>query len=116
MTFRIGVDSSTAIDIYPEFDFVNEKKQIASEHRNKNGSYKKYIWGHQTAFSFTLNYVPASDTALINEWFDDNTIISLFDDTQYDNLIIVNKSTPLAQHAEPYDTLYKGEILLEGGF
>ena len=122
--YRIGVNSSTAIEIYPSYDFKENKQQLASEHRNKNGTYKKYIWGHYTAFNFTLDYVPSSDTNLINEWYDNNTILTLFksatavfsNEIEYSGLIMTNKDTPLSRYSPPYDTLNKGELLLEGGF
>ena len=115
--FRIGVDSSSTIDIYPLSSFRNKKKQLSSEHRNKNGTYKKYIWGHYTKFNMSLTYVPSSDTALINEWYNNNTVLILFENSQVSSgLVLTNKSTPLAKHAPPYDTLFQGELLLEGGF
>ena len=122
--FRLGVDSSTAVNIYPSYDLEEKKQQLASEHRNKNGTYKRYIWGHYTDFTFTLDYVPFSDSSLINDWYDSNTILTLFknsteissDEIEYSGLIIVNKETPLSQYSPPYDTLNRGELLLEGGF
>jgi|GEM_PF-6532100 len=137
--FRLGVDSSTAIDIYPDKSFAEKEKQVVSQHRNKNGSYKRYIWGSFTGFSFGLNYVSISDTNQINEWYDNNTVLTLFEDvlpssnkfilnisklnigkvshdTDHTGLVLTNKSSPMDRHAPPYDTLYKGKLKLEGGF
>jgi len=138
--FRLGVSSSAALDIYPDKSFVEKEKQVISEHRNKNGSYKRYIWGSFTGFDFGLEYVPTSDTNQINEWYDNNTILTLFEEvlmvtgnkfvlnvsklnigkishsTAYPGLMLTNKSSPMDRHSPPYDTLYKGKLKLEGGF
>jgi len=138
--FRLGVSSSDAIDIYPDKSFVEKEKHVASQHRNKNGSYKRYIWGRFTGFSFGLDYVSISDTNQINNWYDNNTVLTLFEEASlsrgnkfvlnisklninkvshtvdYTGLVLTNKSSPMDRHAPPYDTLYKGKLKLEGGF
>jgi len=80
--FRLGVDIATAIDIFPDDSYIEGKKQIANEHRNKNGSYKRYIWGSYEKFGFGLTFVSISDTNQINEWYENNTVLTLFKNAQ----------------------------------
>lgn len=118
LTFELGIDSSTAVNLRPNFDYQNGKKQIRNDYRTKGGRAYRYKWGEYRRIKFTAEYVPASAAAVVNSWFDSNTELLWFitsgDVTEVHSVMIMNDDTPFQKTIAPYDNLYKGKIELEG--
>jgi hypothetical protein len=116
-TFQLGIDSSDAVTLIPEFDYMQPKRQIRNEQRTRGGKLKLYKWGDFRKFNFSLEWVTASDAAVVNSWFDSNTELLFFINsgsaTEVHSVMILNKETPLAAFNRPYNNLYKGKIQLE---
>ncbi len=118
--YYLGVDSATAITLYPEFDYKYTKIKDESVHRSRgeNLDLTKYKWGSYDKFTFSLNYVPDSDSQQINEWWLDNTDLIFFivdsagDCTPYD-VQINNKKYPFRSTNIPYIDQWKGNLILE---
>lgn len=118
LTFQLGISSADAVILRPEFDYQGGRRQIASSHRTKAGRLYRYTWGDYERFQFTLDFVPASDAALVNSWWSTDTELLFFVSsdtaTEVHSVMITAKQTPLRRFRAPYADLYKGKILLEG--
>lgn len=116
-TYMLGITSVDAIQLYPEYNFKEGKKQIRSDHRSKSGRLRLYKWGEFHKLKFKVNYIPASEAAVINSWWDSNTELLWFvtSDTATDvtSVMILNKETPINQYNEPYSDMRKGVLQLE---
>ena len=116
--YELGTNSSDAVTLYPEQEYSKAKQQIRNEHRTRSGKLYLYKWGDYSRIKFDVNWVPASDAALVNSWFDTNTKLLFFvtsdSATEVFSVMLLNKETPLAQYNAPYNNLYRGTILLEG--
>ena len=55
LTFELGINSATAIQLSPEYDFKDAKKLIESKHRTLSGRQYDYKWGEYEHFEFSLN-------------------------------------------------------------
>ena len=116
-TFELGITSATVATLYPEWDYKGGKKQIRSEHRTRAGRLYLYNWGDYEAYKFKVDWVPASDAALVNSWWEANSELLLFitssTATEVHSVMLMNDETPLLQFTKPYDNYYKGKIELE---
>jgi len=117
-TFELGPTSATAVTLYPEWDYWNGEKQVRTEKRAKSGRLRVYKWYDYERIDFGLNWVPASDAAVVNSWWDSNTELLWFvtsdSTTEVHSVMILNEETPLAAYNKPYNNYYKGKIELEG--
>jgi len=117
-TYELGISSETAITLYPEYDMKNGEKQIRNEHRSKSGKLRLYKWGDYNKISFSLNWVPAADAAIVNSWWDSNTellfLVTSDTETQVYSVMILNTDTPLSEYNAPYRDYCKGKVQLEG--
>ena len=118
LTFQLGIDSSTAVTIQPNFDYSDGKKQIRSDHRTKGGKAYSYKWGDYRQITFSTAYVPASTAALVNSWWDSKAellwFITVGGVTEVQSVMLMNEETPLQERSFPYVDRYQGEIRLEG--
>lgn len=118
--YYLGVSSSAAITIYPEFDYKKDIVKDESAHRSRgvNLDLTVYKWGSHKKFSFGMKWVSDSDSQIMNEWWEDNTEVKFFivdsagDCTAYD-VMIRNSSLPFQSTIAPYVDEYKGKLLLE---
>jgi len=118
-TFELGISSATVALFYPEFESYSQgKKQIRDDHRTKTGKLFQYKYGDYSMINMDVNYLPASDAALVNSWWDTNTDLLLFvtsdSVTEVFSVHIMNTETPLSSYNKPYDNLFKGVVKLEG--
>jgi len=118
LKFELGISSVDAVTLKPEYNYKGGEKQLRTEHRTKAGKLFLYKWGDYKSFSFTVNYLPASDASLVNSWWDSNTellfLITSDTATEVHSVVLMNKDTPFQSFAKPYADLYKGKVLLEG--
>lgn len=116
-TYHLGVSSASMLQVYPEFDYTKEKIQNRSDFKTSTGRMYQYTWGSYTRIDFSLNYVPGSDYALINSWFNSNSDLLFFvvsdSVVEVHSVHFVNDKSPLSQHNEPTDQLWSGKIELE---
>lgn len=117
-TFELGISSATAVTLYPEWDYWEGEKQIRTEMRAKSGRLRLYKWYDYEKISFSNNWVPASDAAVVNSWWDSNTKLLFFitsgSATEVHSVMLMNDDTPLAAYNKPYNNYFKGKIELEG--
>lgn len=117
-TYRLGITSADAIQLYPEWNFKLGKKQIRNQHRARSASLFIYKWSDYHRISFNVDKVAAADAIIINSWWDTNQELVFFVDSgggsDVRSVILTNNETPLNQFPKPYNNLYKGSILLEG--
>lgn len=117
-TFELGPTSATAVTLYPEWDYWQGEKQMRTETRAKSGRLRLYKWYDYDRIDFGLNWVPASDAALVNSWWDSNTELLFFvtsdSITEVHSVMLMNDDTPLAAYNKPYNNYFTGRIELEG--
>lgn len=118
LTFELGISSSDAVTLYPEYNYKGGEVQLRTEHRTKSGKMYLYKWGEYRKIQFNVNYLPASDASLVNSWWDTNTELLFFitsdTATEVHSVVLMNKDTPFQQFNKPYADKYKGKVLLEG--
>lgn len=117
-TYELGISSSDAVTLYPEFDYKAEKKQKRSDHRTRSGKLYSYKWYDVQKFDFDLSWVNESISGIINSWFDARTELLFFitsgGSTEVHSVMIMNDETPMSEFQKPYQNYYKGTIKLEG--
>lgn len=118
LTFELGISSSDAVTLYPEYNYKGGDVQLKNQARTLSGKLYLYKRGDYEKFQFSVNYLPASDASLVNSWWDTNTKLLFFINsstaTEVHSVILMNKDTPFQQFNIPYADKYKGKVLLEG--
>ena len=114
--FALGTTAGDSINVYPEFDYKSSSRQIRSDMRATDRLFQ-YRLGAYRRFSFSLEYVVASEAAQINSWFHVNQDLLFFvsSDTTIEtySVRLVNQESPLSQLSKPYQNMFKGKIELE---
>jgi hypothetical protein len=117
LSFELGVSSSDAITLYPEYDYKDASKLIESRHRTLSGRQYQYKWGDYEHFEFSLQYVSEANAAIVNSWWDSRAELLFFVNsggaTDVYSVMLMNKDNPLAGYNKPYDVYRKGKIILE---
>ncbi len=110
-----GVFIADVVSFSPEYDFIDSSKKIESRHRTRDGSEFVYKWADQEQISFSLEYVNSSDKSVINNFWRNNTDLTLYNsnDASVFSCYITNKSLPIGQLNKPYNNLFKGKLKLE---
>ncbi len=116
-TYELGTSSADAVTILPEFSYKFPMKQERSQHRTKNGKLFIYKWGEYQKFRVPVTFVSASDTALVNSWWNTNTELLYFvtsgSTTDVYSVFITNAEQPFSQFTKPYDWKFNGKLKLE---
>lgn len=117
LTFELGVNSATAIQLYPEYDFGDDTKLIESRHRTLSGAQYSYRWANYEHFEFSLNFVTQANASIINSWWDSRAELLFFvssgGSTDVYSVMLMNNENPLDGFNKPYDSYRKGKIILE---
>jgi len=115
MTYRLFVDSSTGIDVEPEYDFEQTAKKEQSMHRTPTGKKYKYTWGTWQKFEFSVMYVNSSYMSIVNSWWENNTELLFMKTggTQVYSIRVEGNDAPIRNVIAPYDDLFEGTIVLE---
>jgi hypothetical protein len=115
-TFELGISSSDAITLFPEFSYEGGKKQIRSDHRTKSGRMYRYTWGDYDRFKFDLEWVAGTDASVVNSWWESDTELLFFitssTATEVHSVMIMNNESPLRSFNKPYDDYYRGKAIL----
>ena len=114
--FRLFVDSSTGIDIDPEYDMKLSGLKIEDVHRTLGGVEYRYKWGDYDRVEFSLQWVNSSTMAIVNSWWSSNTNLQFMETdvagTEL-NVRLVNKTKPIDRYIKPYTDMFMGKIQLE---
>ena len=117
VTFQLGINSATAIQLYPEYDYKDNTKLIETRHRTHSGRGYNYKFGVYERFEITLNYVSEANASIINSWWNSRAELLYFvtslDTTDTFSVMIMNNDNPLDGYNKPYDTYRKGKLVLE---
>jgi len=117
ITFELGINSATAIQLYPEYDFKDAEKLIETRHRTQSGRQFSYKYGDYEHFEFSLNYVSEANASIVNSWFNSRAELLFFvtsgSATDVYSVMIMNNDNPLSGYNKPYDTYRKGKLILE---
>ena len=114
MTYRLFINSTTGMDIEPEWDFQCSAKKIESRHRTKAGYEYVYRWADYKEFSFTISYVSSANACIVNSWWNSNAELKFMEEgsTDISSVRIVNATQPMDKKIKPYPDLYTGTIKL----
>ena len=114
MTYRLFVDSSTGVDLYPEYDYKEDDEKVESRHRSRDGSEYVYKWGDIGMFRFSVSFVNSSTKAQVNSWWGGNVDLLFMETggTDVTSVHLVNKKKPIMGVVRPYQDLFKGKIEL----
>lgn len=117
--WKLGVNSSFAVTLYPTFDYMNSAKKVESKIRTSDGTRWQYKWGEFNKINFSVNYVSSANKCTINSWWgaETNLLWMQVDSggaiTEIYSCYIANVEKPLTQNNKPYIDLFKGKLKLE---
>jgi len=114
MTFRLFVDSSTGVDVHPEWNYAEKSKKVESRHRARDGSEYVYKWGDIELITFEIKFVNSSFKAQVNSWWGGNVDLLWMEEggTAVSSVHIISKTKPISGLQRPYINLFKGKIEL----
>jgi len=112
--FRLFVDSSTGVDVYPEYDFDDSEKKIESRHRTRDGSEFVYKWSEYSVIKMSVMYVNSAFKSQVNEWWSNNTNLLWMETggTDVTSVRLTNTTKPISKVIKPYYDLFQGKIEL----
>ena len=114
--FILYADSSTSVNIDPEYDFKDTGNKIEDVHETKQGNEYRYKWGERDRVSFTLMHINSADMCRINSWYSANTNLTFKEigvTASEKSVRISNKSKPIDSRVKPYYDQFKGTLVLE---
>lgn len=117
IVYQLGPTSATAITLLPGDNFELGQVLMAERNRSTTGYLYQHIQGTYRRISIPVDFVPASDAAIVNSWWESQTKLRFFmtsGDTSVYSCMIMGAEQPIQQFSKPYDDRYKGTILLEG--
>ena len=112
--YRLFVDSSTGVDVQPEYDYKEKDKKVESRHRSANGDEYVYKWGDIGFVQFKVMFVNSAFKSMVNSWWGDNTDLLWMEEggTVVTSVHLINKTKPIDGLQKPYSDLFKGKIEL----
>lgn len=113
--FNLFADSSTNVEITPEYDYAEGDEKMEDVDRSKSGKRYAYKYGDYKRWEFTVMYVSSADAHQLNQWWLDSTnLIFTESGSGVENSVtITNSRKPIAERVEPYHDLFQGKIELE---
>lgn len=114
MTFRLFVDSTTGVDVNPEWGMKESGQKVESRHRTRDGSELVYKWGDVTLLDVPVMHVNSSFRAQVNSWWGGNVDLLWMEEggTEITSVHIVNSTKPIDSFVRPYNDKFKGVIKL----
>ena len=116
--YRLGPTSATSIPLYPDEGMELGKYLMHNTQRAADGHLYGYEFGTYHKSSFPVQFMPASDAAIVNSWWESQAKLLLFVTsgpvTAVHSCMIMGESSPMNQVNKPYDDRFKGTIPLEG--
>lgn len=115
MAFRLFVDSSTGVTVYPEWNFEQDTTKIEDEHRARSGARYVYKWGQYEKFKFSVSWVNSEFRSIVNSWWSTNTKLLFMEEgsTEVYSVQLVG-DLPVNEYMKPYRDQFGGVIELEG--
>jgi len=112
--FRLFIDSSTGVDVYPEYSYTQDFQKVETSHRTKGGRLFRYKYGEFKVFKFGVEYVNSEFKSIVNSWWNTNTELLFMEvgATQVYSVRIDNRRLPVSRPVKPYSDLFKGKIEL----
>ena len=114
--FRLFVDSSTGLDIDPEYDYKDGAQKIEDVHRAKSGAQYRYKWGQYSRIEFSVMHVNSSFKSIVNSWWSSNVDLKFMEvgvAAREVSVHLVNKSNPVDKPILPYYDEFTGKLILE---
>jgi len=118
--WHLGPTSESAVELYPDQEtYKKGKSQNRFDHRTKTGKLFQYNFGDLDRISFDCQFVQESDGAIVNSWWDENTDLRLFVQSDYYTEVncgrLINQESPFRGYNKMWGTEnFKGNVLLEG--
>lgn len=115
MAFILFVDSSTSVEIEPDYQSSEQDSKIEDVHRTRSGGRYHYKWGDYFRRMYSVSFVDSAFKSRVNDWWNENTALLFMEDgsTQVHSVRIVNIAQPIGGYIAPYDDLFTGTIELE---
>lgn len=117
ISYQLGISSVDAITLYPEYNLDINTSQERTDHRAKDGTLYQYRWSQYRTYDLDLQWVPSSDAALVNSWFESNADLIFFinsgGSTAATAVRIMNDTRPFSELNAPYTDYYQGALSLE---
>jgi hypothetical protein len=115
--YQLGITSVDAVTLNCEKPEIG-KKQMDYQHRASTGILYQTIINTFHKITLPLEYVPNSHAAIINSWWESQTLLRFFvtSDTATDvrSVMITGAELPLNAQEKPYDSYFSGKVVLEG--
>lgn len=117
--FFAGTSSSPAVELFPEFDYEDDKKKIESNTRLWNGDHYSYKSGEFDVVKFSTKYVPTSAANYVNSLYNGNIVSQFFvsDFNSYTSEVkevrLAGTNKPFRKFTKPYIDLMDGKLHLE---
>ncbi|HNS91289.1 MAG TPA: hypothetical protein PKJ72_14725, partial [Deltaproteobacteria bacterium] len=116
--FRLGPTSATSIVLYPDEGMELGKYLMHNTQRAADGHLYGYEFGTYHKSSIPVQFMPSSDAAIVNSWWESQAKLLLFVTsgpvTAVHSCMIMGETCPMSQISKPYDDRFKGVIPLEG--
>lgn len=116
-SYKLGITSVDAIQLYPDWDYTDGEKITRSEHRTRSGNYYQYKWNDYKRIAFKTSFVNSSNASIVNSWWDSQTTLIWFkiDGATVDctSVMIMNNEQPFQTNVKPYTEYWQGVIELE---
>lgn len=112
---RIWVDSSSYVEVAPEYNYVERAQRLGARHRTLSGAEYAYRFGQLDRLKFSASLVDSASFAQIVEWWLSNTPVYFgrVGDPQQFRMRITNAAVPLAGYFKPNKRLREGDIEME---
>lgn len=113
--YRLFVDSSTGVTLYPQWDYELTGEKIEDRHTTRAGYEYVYKWGGFEGAKFSVAYVDSATMAVVNSWWASNTpllFMSSGDTTSVMSCRLIGKNPPIGKRVQPYFDLFQGTIEL----
>lgn len=115
MTFRLFVDSSTGLDVYPEYDFKDTAEKIEEQYRTRDASLYTHRWAEFQKVKFSVSFVNSEFKSIVNSWWSSNTPLLWMEVGAADvsSVQLTGKDKPVSKLQKPYTDLFAGTIEFE---
>lgn len=105
-------DGTITVSLGVGLDSTRNGANISDSRRTIGGREQTFFWNNYDGFDFSAQNVPSSDAAQVNEWWRNQTQLTLvFDGVTYTTRIVGNQ--PFSQVNKPYFDEWKGQIMVE---
>lgn len=119
-SFTLGISSADAITIYEEKDISIGEEMGRVTTRTAEGHLHDLINGLYKQHTLSVEFFPASWTAIVNSWWGTQAPLLFFvtsgsgGATDVHSVMIMGNNAPLNQMMSPNEDFFKGKITLEG--